>query len=336
MVSPAKPIGLLLTNIGSPDAPTRNALRRYLKEFLWDPRIIEVPRVWWWIILNGIILKLRPQKSAQLYKKIWNVGGSPLLVTCERIRQKLADALQQQYSQRFIVSIGMRYGIPAIAETLRKLKAEGCRDIFVLPLFPQYSGTTTGSTFDAVTTEIRKWRDVPALHFSRDYHDFHLYIQALTNSINDFWKIHGKPEQFLISYNGIPFRYVRAGDPYRQECEATTALLISKLGLPKNSWKMGFQSRFGREPWLEPYTQNILKEWGEQGVRSVHVICPGFSCDCLETLSEIAMEYRDVFGKAGGQSFHYIPALNEQDDHIQCLLSIIEHHLSGLIQSDEV
>jgi len=327
--SVAGTVGVLLTNLGTPDAPTPAALRRYLKEFLWDPRVVEFPRPIWWLVLNGVILNTRPRRSARLYAKIWSEEGSPLLVLSRRLAAALSAELERRRGQGVRVALGMRYGNPAIRAALEELRGRGCHRVLVLPLYPQYFSGTTGSTFDAVAHVLEGWRRVPELRMVGSYHDEPGYVRALSHSIRDVWKNDGEPERLLISFHGIPKRYGRAGDPYPEQCATTARLLAAELGLSPERWQMTFQSRFGREEWLEPYTDRTLQAWGSSGVRSVDVVCPGFSADCLETLEEIAILNRGFFLQVGGQRFRYIPALNDRPDHVAALADLVERHLGG-------
>ena len=320
--------GVLLSNLGTPEAPTSDALRRYLKEFLWDPRVVEQPRWLWWLILNGIILNTRPAKSAEAYEKIWTEEGSPLLATSIRQRDKLQGLLRKRFGDDLQVELAMRYGNPSIRQGLEALREKRCERVIVLPLYPQYSATTTASTFDALAEVLKGWRRVPGLHFIDHYHDHPAYIAALTESVRRFWREHGEAERLLISFHGIPERYFMAGDPYPCHCRKTARLLGEQLKLNEERAVIAFQSRFGREPWVEPYTDETLKAWGREGLASVDVICPGFSADCLETLEEIAMQNRELFEAAGGGRFRYIPALNDDDAHIEALAQLLSGHLA--------
>ncbi|WP_167632002.1 ferrochelatase [Mariprofundus ferrooxydans] len=324
-------IGILLTNLGTPDAPTKAAVRTYLKEFLSDPRVVEQPRWLWWLVLNGVILNIRPAKSAAAYGKVWSDEGSPLLAISKRQRDKLEGALQQQLSGKQAapvhIELAMRYGNPSIRAGLEALRAKNCRKLIILPLYPQYSATTSGSTFDAVAEVLCNWRRVPALNFIDSYHDDPAYIDALAASVRTYWQQHGQSERLLMSFHGIPERYFKAGDPYPCHCQKTARLLREKLGLSEEQAHISFQSRFGREPWMQPYTDATLKQWGKDGVASVDVICPGFSADCLETLEEVALENRDYFLEAGGSQYRYIPALNDSDAHIEALAQLLATQL---------
>lgn len=317
---PTPKIGVLVVNLGTPDEPTASALRRYLSEFLSDPRVIEIPRVVWMLILHGIILRVRPRKSAKLYKSIWTSEGSPLLAI-SRHQQK---AMQEKLGDDFCVELGMRYGNPSIANALRKFQATGVRKIVVLPLYPQYAGPTTGSVFDAVANELKKWRWVPELSFINNYCDEPLYIEALANSIREEMAASGKPQKIIFSYHGMPKRFLLAGDPYFCFCQKTTRLVQEKLGLNKDECITSFQSRFGRAEWLKPYTDETLKNLPKEGIKRIAVVSPAFSADCLETLEELAVENRAVFLAEGGENYYYIAALNDRADHINALVNIVK------------
>jgi len=326
--------GVLLLNLGTPDSPTVSAVRRYLDEFLSDPRVIDKPRWLWWLILHGIILRLRPRRSAHAYQQVWTEQGSPLLT----ISQSQADKLQTQFSTKFphvLVELGMRYGSPSIDDALKKLKDKNVNNLIILPLYPQYSATTTASTFDAVAKVFKKWRRLPSLHFVSHYHDKPEYIKTLANSIRETWKTEGQAEKLLFSFHGLPKSYLAAGDPYFCECQKTARLLAEELELDQEQWLITFQSRVGLEQWLTPYTDKTLIELASKGIKSIQVACPGFSADCLETLEEINMENRDIFMKAGGEQYHYIPALNDTSEHIDMIASLIEPQIK-LWQDEQV
>ncbi len=320
-------VGILLTNLGTPDAPTTTALRAYLKEFLWDPRVVEQPRWLWWLILNGIILNTRPAKSAALYQSVWTEDGSPLMAAgkkqCKKLQQALCDSMGESSDESVHVELAMRYGKPSIQSGLEALREKNCRKIIILPLYPQYSATTTGSTFDAVADVLKTWRRVPELHLIDAYHKHPAYIEALADSVRTHWAEHGRPERLLMSFHGIPERYFKAGDSYPCQCRVTARLLREALDLDEETAQITFQSRFGKEPWVQPYTDETLKEWGKAGVKSVDVICPGFAADCLETLEEICSENRNYFLSAGGEQYRYIPALNDSTAHISALKQIV-------------
>ncbi|WOH39352.1 ferrochelatase [Thalassotalea fonticola] len=319
--------GVLLCNLGTPDAPTTSELRSYLREFLSDPRVVEIPKFIWMIILHCIILRIRPAKSAKLYESIWTEQGSPLLTISQAQQVKVAALIAEQYGDEVEVVIAMRYGNPGIDQALKNMQAKGISKIIVLPLYPQYAGPTTGSTFDAITKEIQQWRWVPSLHFISSYHDHPGYINALASSISEHFKEHGKPEKLLFSYHGMPKLFHTNGDPYYCFCHKTTRLVIDKLGLTDSDYQLSFQSRFGKAEWLKPYTDTCLREFAEQGIKKVAVISPAFSVDCLETLEELEVESRNVFTDAGGEQFDYIKALNERDDHICAIVDLIKPHL---------
>ena len=322
---PSSQIGVLLVNLGTPEAPTGKALRPYLRQFLGDPRVIEYPRWLWQLVLNGIILNVRPRRSAKLYAKIWTDEGSPLLV----ISQKLADKLQGELGDDVKVVLAMRYGRPSIAKGLEQLIEAGINHIIILPLYPQYSATTAGTIFDDVFDALKKWRRVPAIRTINQYFDHPLYIQGVADSIRDFWAGNGRSQRLIYSFHGIPQSYEKKGDPYRQQCLMTAQQVSEQLGLDNGDWKMTFQSRFGPEEWLQPYTDETLIGWGGDGVTSVDTICPGFAADCLETLEEMAQENRDIFLEAGGQTYQYIPALNDSSAHVALLADLIRQHQQG-------
>lgn len=322
-------VGVLLTNLGTPDAPTPSALRRYLKEFLWDPRVVEMPRLLWWLILHGVILRIRPRRSAKAYAKVWGEEGSPLLSISRQQEAALKKQLQAKYGGQVVVELAMRYGSPSIADAMERLRQANVRQLLLLPLYPQYSCSTTASTLDALTDILKQRRWVPELRTINQYHDHPDYIAALVDSIRDAWAGRSQPEKLLFSFHGTPMRYRDSGDPYYCMCLKTARLVAEKMNLSDEQWAINFQSRFGREPWLQPYTHETLAEWGKAGIKSVDVICPGFSADCLETIEEIDEENREIFLEAGGQTFHYIPALNSRDMHVTALQNIVESHLQG-------
>lgn len=316
--------GVLLVNLGTPDAPSAPALRRYLAEFLADTRVIEIPKIIWMFILHGIILRVRPKKSAAKYATIWTEEGSPLLA----ISKRQAAAIQAQLGHSASVKLGMRYGNPSIPKVLQEFQQEGVRKLIVLPLYPQYAAATTGSSFDAVTRELQKWRFVPELHFINNYCDAPPFIAALAASIQEDFDLHGKPEKLLLSYHGMPKRNLELGDPYFCLCQKTTRLVAEKLGLTKEDYITTFQSRFGYAEWLQPYTDATLTELAQSGIKNVAIISPAFSADCLETLEELAVENREIFLHAGGADYRYIPALNDRADHIAALVDLIKPQLN--------
>lgn len=322
-------VGVLVVNMGTPDSPKIADVRRYLREFLSDPRLVELPRPLWWLILHGIILRLRPRRVAQAYQRIWGTGESPLLTTSLRQAAALQHVLEKRGSSAVQVMLAMRYGSPSIATGLTALRRTGVRRILVLPLYPQYSATTTGSVFDAVTAELRTWRWVPELRFVHQYHDTSAYITAIRESIRNYWLKHGEPDRLLFSFHGIPKAYFLAGDPYYCHCYKTARLVAEQLELGEGRWQISFQSRFGPQEWLTPYTNQQLQTWGAARVGRVHVICPGFAADCLETLDEIAVENRERFLAAGGREYGYIPALNDDSSHIDALADVVVENLCG-------
>ena len=321
------PLGVLLSNIGSPTAPTARALRPYLAQFLGDRRIIEWPRWLWLPVLHGIILNTRPARSASLYQNIWTDEGAPLLAIARRQAKGLEQRLVARLSVPVKAVLGMRYGSPSIADGLRELREAGARRILVFPLFPQYSATTTASVFDAAFDELKRWRRLPELRTVNGYHDHPRYIAALAASLREARAAHGAPQKTLFSFHGIPKSYALKGDPYPDECRETARLLAQALSLKGDEWAMAFQSRFGPEEWLRPYTDETLAEWGRSDVHSVHVVSPGFSADCLETVDELGRENRHVFESAGGASYHFVPALNDRPDHLDALAEIALKHV---------
>ena len=311
--------GVLIAYLGTPDSPDVLSVRRYLKEFLSDPRIIEVPKIIWWFILNIFILNFRSFNSARLYKSIWTDGGSPLLVNCIKIKEKVQKSLPSNYQ----VALGMRYGNPSIKNALNELKEANCRDIEVITLFPHYSATTVGSIFDAVSTEIKSWRWVPSVKFLNSYHDNPLLIEILSKRIQKSFDSQGKPDKLVFSYHSIPKKYFDSGDPYHCLCQKTSRLIAEKLSLDEKDYITAFQSRFGPSEWLKPYTSETMKSLPKEGIKSVQVVSPGFGVDNLETLQEIDIENKEYFEDAGGENFHYIPCLNDDDDHVEFLISLI-------------
>jgi ferrochelatase len=327
-------LGVLLVNLGTPDEPSTAAVRRYLKEFLSDPRVVEVPRPIWWLILNGYILRTRPARSAAAYRKIWTDQGSPLLLHTMDIARGLQEKLSARLSGAVHVEVGMTYGNPSIGAALENLYAQCVRRVIVLPLYPQYSGTTTGTVFDAVTRALSRRRWVPELRFINHYHDANGYIAALAASVRDHWDMHGRGERLLMSFHGVPRRTLLSGDPYHCQCHKTARLLAESLELDAGEWQVSFQSRVGREEWLRPYTDETLEAWGRERTGLIDVVCPGFSADCLETLEEIAMENAAAFRDAGGGDLRYIPALNAREDHVSFLSRTIEKNASGWPEAD--
>ena len=321
---------VLLCNLGTPDAPTPAAVRRYLAEFLSDHRVVEIPRLLWLLILHGIILRFRPAKSAAKYASIWTTEGSPLKVWTEK-QAKLLQGWLGQRGHRVVVRWAMRYGSTSIASQLEALQAEGVTRVLVVPAYPQYSATTTASVFDAVYTWAQCCRTLPELRFVNHYHDDSGYIAALVMRIERHWKAHGRPDQLVMSFHGVPERTLHLGDPYHCECFKTARLLAQALQLDKKQYKVTFQSRLGRAKWLEPYTEPTLIAMGQMGIKRVDVVCPGFTSDCLETLEEINMEGREAFLHAGGKEFHYISCLNDDPEWITALCDLTQKHLQGWI-----
>lgn len=327
-------IGILVTNLGTPDAPNPGALRRYLKQFLSDPRIVELPRVLWWLILHGVILVFRPRRSAANYKKIWTAQGSPLRVHTQALAEGLAKELQERCGEDLVIDFAMRYGAPAIDQVIQRQLEQGVTRLLVLPLYPQYSGTTTGSTFDAVAADFSRRRSLPELRFLNNYYSHPAFILALANKVREHWRQSGPADKLIFSYHGEPKRYVDAGDPYQRQCEETTRLVAQALQLEESQYLTAYQSRFGREEWLRPYLDETLKSFPAQGIKSVQIICPGFAVDCLETLDEIALENREIFLQAGGEHYDYIPCLNNDAEHVQALAAIITEQLSGWVSTN--
>ena len=321
--------GVLLCNLGTPDEATTDAVRRYLAEFLSDSRVIELAKPVWWLILHGIILRTRPARSAKAYQKIWTEHGSPLLTISVKQAAAIQESLNEDTNGPVKVELAMRYGKPSIACALKNLQDANAQRLLLFPLYPQYSATTTASSFDAVTNIMQTWRNLPELRMINHYHDDPGYIDALAETIRDHWAQQGRAEKILFSFHGLPKKYFLAGDPYASECHRTAQLLAEQLQLDDDKWSIAFQSRFGLQEWLKPYTDKLLKKWAKSGVESVDIICPGFSADCLETLEEIKLQNRDFFIGAGGKTFSYIPALNDQAGHISVLTDLIIKHCQG-------
>lgn len=323
---PQASTGILITNLGTPEAPTTAALRKYLREFLWDRRVVDVPRPIWWLILNGAILTTRPQKSAKAYQQVWTEQGSPLLQISLQQKDLLQARLNSLSKTPVRLALGMRYGTPSIENALQELQAANVQRILVLPLYPQHATATTASTFDAVGLAMKKAQMIPDLRFVSSYYDNPQYISALSNQISQFWSENGRPEKLFFSFHGMPEKTRTAGDPYYFQCHKTARLVAEQLKLDDHQWLVAFQSRFGNEEWLKPYADETLKQLGNEGLKSIDVICPGFSADCLETLEEMGQENKETFQNAGGGQYRYIPALNASEEHISTLLNIIESH----------
>jgi ferrochelatase len=320
---------VILVNLGTPDAPTRKAVRRYLKEFLSDPRVVEVPRLVWWFILNLIILPFRSGQSAAKYKMIWTRDGSPLKVHTQAQANLLRTELAERGHSNVTVAMAMRYGSPSLPEVLDGLKASGVDRIAILPAYPQYSGTTTGSIYDAVFDHYKQVRNLPELRMVKHYHDHEGYIDALCESIESHWETHGRGDKLVMSFHGVPKRTLLRGDPYHCECHKTARLVATKLRLAPADFMVTFQSRFGKAEWLQPYTAPTLVALAQGGLKRVDLICPGFTSDCLETLEEISLEAKHDFIAAGGQEFHYIPCLNESPKWITGMAEVAEQHMIG-------
>jgi ferrochelatase len=321
--------GILLVNLGTPDAPEKDALRRYLKQFLSDPRVVEIPRMAWWPILNGIILNTRPARSAKKYASIWTPEGSPLRVNTERQAEGLAARLKSLIPSPLVVATAMRYGQPSIAQGVALLKSQHCDRILMLPLYPQYAASTTASSMDALFDAVRTYRNVPGVRIVRHYHDHPAYIAALKTRVEEYWAENGRPEKLVMSFHGVPRYTLDKGDPYHCECHKTGRLLGEALGLQPQQYAVSFQSLFGRAEWIKPYTEPLVKTLASQGVGVVHVVCPGFPADCLETLEEIAMEVKTAFLTSGGREYHYIPALNDHPAWLDALAQIALENLGG-------
>ncbi len=332
-------VGIILTNLGTPDAPNAPAVRRYLKEFLSDPRVVEIPRAIWWLILNGIILNTRPAKSAAKYATVWLPEGSPLLVWTERQAQYLRGQLGEMLKARGLpwdliqVEVGMRYGNPSITSAWQKLREKRCDRVLLLPLYPQYASSTTGTACDALFRALERERHMPAVRTVRSWHDEPAYIAALASSVQRFWKKYGRPDTLLMSFHGVPRFSLDRGDPYHCLCQKTGRLLAEALGLAPGQYRVTFQSRFGRAEWLKPYTAETIAELARSGTKTLHVICPGFPADCLETLEEIALEGKETFVEAGGKDYRYIPALNDDAAFLRFLAELAERELAGWLSA---
>jgi ferrochelatase len=328
--------GIILVNLGTPDAPTASSVRTYLKEFLGDPRVVEIPKAIWWFILNGIILNIRPKKSAEKYASVWMEEGSPLRFYTEKQTELLRGLMSQRTKAPYVVDYAMRYGNPSIQSILHKLKKQNCQRILIVPMYPQYAASTTASVCDIVFNELKQMRNTPALRTIKNFHDNPGYIKALANNINDYWMKNGRPEKLVMSFHGLPQFSLEKGDPYHCECQKTGRLLAQELRLKPEQYALSFQSRFGKAEWIKPYTTATLLELGKQKTKRVDVVCPGFVADCLETLEEIAMEGKEDFQHAGGGEYHYIPCLNERDDWMHALTDLVMDNLQGWLITPDV
>ncbi len=325
--------GVLVVNLGTPDTPTPGAVRRYLKQFLWDRRVIEYPRILWWLILNCIILLIRPSKSAHAYQQVWTERGSPLLFHSQDLAAGIKTRLSERMAADVPVELAMTYGNPSIASGLDKLDAAGARRVIVLPLYPQYSGTTTAAVFDAVATDLMQRRWIPELRFINQYHDNPSFITAHAANIREHWENHGRGDTLLFSFHGVPKSTLLQGDPYHCQCMKTARLIAEALELTEDEWSVVFQSRVGREEWLQPYTEETLASLGRDKTARVDVVCPGFAVDCLETLEEIAIRYAELYQEAGGGMLSYIPALNAHDWHVNMLADLVQENTGGWPES---
>lgn len=321
--------GILLVNLGTPDAPTAQAVRPYLKEFLSDPRVVEIPKPIWWLILNGIILNVRPKKSAAKYASVWTPEGSPLRVYTAKQATLLEGYLSERTKAPFVVDYAMSYGNPSIASVMQKLKAQNCTRILVVPLYPQYAASSTATVFDRVFASVQSMRNTPAIRTIKHFHDDAGYIKALAANVNEYWMKNGRPEKLVMSFHGVPQYTLEKGDPYHCECLKTGRLLAEELGLSKEQYVVSFQSRFGKAEWIKPYTTATLLALGKQKTQRVDVVCPGFVADCLETLEEIAMEGKEDFQHAGGGEYHYIHCLNDRNDWMHAFTDLVMNNLQG-------
>jgi ferrochelatase len=322
---------LLLVNLGTPAAPTTDAVGEYLAEFLSDRRVIEAPRAIWWPILHGYILRTRPRRSAEAYAKVWRDDGSPLLVFSEQLATALGALVARRTGGKVATALAMTYGAPSALEVVTQLARDGVRQLLVLPLFPQYSATSSGAALDAVLRAVQKLRAPPALRTINDYHADAGYIAALARSVQTHWARNGRGEKLLLSFHGIPQRYAEAGDPYPERCQETASLLAQALTIPDDDLLVTFQSRLGRQPWLRPYTDTMVEQLARQNVASLDVLCPGFAVDCLETLEEVALRYRATFLTSGGAQFRYIPALNADNGHVLALADLALRNVAGWV-----
>lgn len=328
--------GILLVNLGTPDAPTPDAVRRYLREFLSDPRVVEIPRPIWWLILNAFVLTTRPKDSAKRYAMVWTREGSPLRVHTEQQTKLLKGYLGERVQGPLVVDYAMRYGTPSIADKLKAFEEQNCTRVLLVPLYPQFAASTTATAFDKAFETWSAMRNQPAVRTIRSFHDDAGYIAALAQNIRDYWTAHGRPDQLVMSFHGAPRFTLERGDPYHCECQKTGRLLAEALGLAADQYRVTFQSRFGRAEWLKPYTADVLEELGRKNTGRVDVVCPGFVSDCIETLEEIALEGRGIYTQAGGRDYHYIPCLNERPDWLRALADLVERNLAGWTLATDV
>ena len=330
--------GVLLVNLGTPDEPTPGAVRRYLKQFLSDTRVVEIPRLIWWLILNLVILNVRPAKSAKKYASIWMKEGSPLRVYTSRQTQMLRGFLGEKIKSPLKIEYAMRYGNPSIANAIDKLKAANCENILVLPLYPQYAASTTASTMDELGRVLAVMRNVPGIRFVRSFHDHPAYIKAIAKNVLAEWMKIGRPnfatDKLLMTFHGLPKFHLDKGDPYHCQCHKSARLIAEELGVKKDDYVVTFQSRFGKAEWLQPYTDKTLEKLGGTGSKRVDVICPGFAADCLETLEEIAMEAKETFLHSGGKTFNYIPVANDTQAYVGALATIAQEQLVGWVSEN--
>ncbi len=325
----APKIGILLINLGSPEAATPAAVRTYLREFLSDPYVVEIPRPIWWLILNLFVLNTRPKASAARYAQVWTKEGSPLKVHTERQANLLRGYLGERLKQPHVVDYAMRYGKPSIASKLETLKAQGCDRILLLPLYPQYSASTTATVFNTAFEIIGRMRNQPAVRTVKHFHDHEGYVKAVAQNISDDRVKNGRGDHLLLSFHGVPRRTLELGDPYHCECLKTGRMIAEQIGLKPEFYTIAFQSRFGRAEWLKPYTTEVISQLAKKKIARVDVVCPGFVSDCLETLEEIAIEAKTGFLNAGGRELHYIPCLNERDDWMHALTDIVLKNVLG-------
>ncbi|WP_221799142.1 ferrochelatase [Oceanobacter mangrovi] len=329
MTKATAPFGVLMVNLGTPKQPTAAAVREYLAEFLWDRRVVDAPRPLWWLILHGIILRTRPGRVAHAYQSIWQDEGSPLMSWSLKQQQSLQQALLAETGQSIPVALAMTYGEPTMEQASQQLRKAGVERILVLPLYPQNSGSTTGAVYDRLAKGLARCPHIPATRWITQYYDHPLYIQALANSVREYWQQHGRGDRLMMSFHGIPERYENNGDPYPSQCRETARLLAAELELEDDQWICSFQSRFGKEEWVKPYTDMTLQQWGKEAAGRVDIISPAFAADCLETLEELAVENRATYLEAGGSDYHYIGCLNDRPDHIDLLVRLVLDNTAG-------